>query len=85
MRSADGPLPIPNPPRVTPHKLFSGAGLKRSAAAAAAAAATNAESADVDRARAVQQHRCLSPINRTGFERRARQIILSPWGKLKAG
>ncbi len=83
MRSADGPLPIPNPPRVTPHTLFSGAGLKRSAAAAAAA--INAESADVDRARAVQQHLCLSPINRTGFERRARQIILSPWGKLKAG
>lgn len=47
VRSADGPLPIPNPPRVTPHTLFSGAGLKRSAAAT---------SADVDRARAVQQH-----------------------------
>ncbi len=47
VRSADGPLPIPNPPRVTPHTLFSGAGLKRTAASTGA---------DVDRARAVQQH-----------------------------
>lgn len=76
VRSAGGPLPIPSPPRVTPHALFSGAGLKRSAAAT---------SADVDRARAVQQHLRGVHHKPDCSERRARQITLSPWGKLKAG